>query len=432
MGAGMAGLYRTVKLTQSVVDKAAPEAARYVLTDTAIPGFWLTVLPSGRKTYVFRYRVGGGRSATIRAPKIGDAAAVRCEKARAVAEGWHADVIKGGDPGGERQAARAAPTMADLFDRYLTDHARPTKKASSIAEDERLIADYLLPAFGKRKAADVTREAVDKFHKGLAHKPYRANRCLAVLSKAFNLAEVWRMRPDGSNPCRHVRKFPETARKRYLGAAELARLGEALRIAERDGALILPARPGVRDKAERVPVSRWAVAAVRLLILTGARKSEILGLRWAWIDAANFRADLPDSKTGAKTIILPPPALAVLESLPRDAGNPHVIQGAKAGAHLVNLKDPWLAIREAAGLDDVRVHDLRHSFASVGASGGASLPIIGALLGHTQASTTQRYAHLHDDPLRATAAVIGGRIAAAMGDAGEGGTVVPFGRGRDR
>ena len=230
----------------------------------------------------------------------------------------------------------------------------------------------------------------------------------------FNLAEVWDMRPDGSNPCRHVRKYAETQRKRFLSSAELARLGEALRLAERDGFLDLPAREGVRDKATRAPVSAEAVAAIRLLVLTGARKSEILTLRWAWIDFAGRRAHLPDSKTGDKSIVLSPPALAVLADLARSDDNPHVIRGAKPGAHLVNLKDPWLAVREAAGLDDVRIHDLRHSYASVGAAGGASLPIIGALLGHTQAQTTQRYAHLSDDPLQAAAAVISNKIAASM------------------
>lgn len=419
---------RKVKLTQSVVDKAAPEAKRYILADTVIPGFWLRVEPSGAKSYRLRYRVGGGRGATVREPKIGDAKALKCEKARAIAAEWHAEVVTGGDPGGARLAYRDAPTMEHLFERYLADHARPNKKASSLAEDERLIRDYLLKTFAKKKVVEVTRAQVDTFHKMLAHKPYRANRCLALLSKAMNLAELWGMRPDNTNPVRHVRKFAETKRKRFLAPAELARLGEALRAAERDACLTLPPREGVRDKAERIPVSRWAVAAIRLLVLTGARKSEILGLRWAWVDVEARRANLPDSKTGEKSVILSPPALEVLAGLPRDEDNPHVIRGGKPGAALVNLKDPWLAIREAAGLDNVRIHDLRHSFASVGAAGGASLPVIGALLGHTQASTTQRYAHLHDDPLQAAAATIGGRIAVAMGDGRDEGEVIEIRR----
>jgi integrase len=237
-----------------------------------------------------------------------------------------------------------------------------------------------------------------------------------LLSKAMNLAEVWGWRPDGSNPIRHVRKFAEKRRERFLSPAELGRLGEVLRQGERDGFLALPPREGVRDEETRVPIARPVIGAIRLLVLTGARKSEILGLRWAWIDMTAGRANLPDSKTGSKVLILPPGALAELARLPRLPDNPHVIVGGKPGAALVNLKDPWAVIRECAGLEDVRIHDLRHSFASVGAANGASLPILGALLGHSQPSTTARYAHLADDPLQAAAAEIGGRIGAAMGD----------------
>ena len=320
-------------------------------------------------------------------------------------------IAKGGDPGGDRQAQRDAPRMGDLFDRYLSEHARATKRATSLANDERLIANRLRPAFGRDKVAEVGRADVAAFHKRLADKPYEANRSLALLSKAFNLAELWGVRPDGSNPCRHVRKYPETKRKRFLSAAELARLGGVLGDAQRAGFVMIE-RDG---EANRVPVHPSAVAAIKLLIFTGARKSEILGLRWEWVDFEAGRANLPDSKTGEKTVILPPPALSVLADLPRSDGNPHVVTGAKPGAALVNLKDPWNAIRDAAGIPDVRIHDLRHSFASVGAASGQSLPIIGALLGHTQAQTTQRYAHLADDPLQAAAASIGAKIEAAMG-----------------
>lgn len=396
----------SVRITQRVVDGAGPSGRRYSLSDTELRGFRLLVHPNGRKSFHFRYRVGGGRGATTREPKIGDAASMKCERARSIAREWAAEVAQGGDPGGARKAYREAPTMAHLFERYLEEHARPNKKASSLAEDERLIRDYLLPAFAKQKVAELKRADIASFHRSLAHKPYRANRSLALLSKALNLAELWDMRQGGSNPCRHIQKYAEKARKRYLSPAELARLGETLRAAERDGFL--------QTNTARTPISTWAVAAVRLLIFTGARKSEILGMRWEWIDGAAGRAHLPDSKTGEKTIVLPPPALAVLAALPRAADNPHVIQGAKRGAHLVNLKDPWLAIREAAELEGVRVHDLRHSFASVGAAGGASLHIIGGLLGHAQTATTHRYAHLSDDPLQATAADISEKIAAAM------------------
>ncbi|MGH6989060.1 MAG: site-specific integrase [Stellaceae bacterium] len=207
------------------------------------------------------------------------------------------------------------------------------------------------------------------------------------------------MRPDGSNPCRHVEKYPQRRRERFLSAVELARLGDAL--AAFDGS------PNV-------------VAAVKLLVFTGARLGEVLGLRWEWIDFERGAARLPDSKTGAKTLHLPPPALAVLAELPRIEGNPHVIAGAREGAAWVNLEKPWRAIRKVAGLDDVRLHDLRHAFASVAASSGMGLPIIGKMLGHTQAQTTARYAHLASDPVKAATAVAG-KIAAAIGGGGDAG-----------
>ena len=397
---------RKAKLTKRAIDAAKPEEKRYAVLDTELPGFRLYVLPSGKKTFHLRYRVGGGRGATIREPKIGDFGELTADQARRIASEWVAEVRKGGDPSGMRQEARKAPRMGELFDRYLSDHARPHKKPSSVANDERLIANRLLPALEKMKVAEVTRAHVADLHKGLADKPYEANRALALLSKAFNLGEVWGWRPDGSNPCRHVKKYAEKKRKRFLSPAELASLGEALRLAEngefRD------------DDGSLIAIWPYAVPAIRLLILTGARKSEVLELEWDWIDFENARINLPDSKTGEKPIHLGAAALEVLNGIPRVEGNPHVIVGAKKGAHFVNLKDPWGAIRKAAGLDDVRIHDLRHSFASVGASGGMSLPIIGALLGHTQAATTQRYAHLADDPLKAAASEISGKVAAAM------------------
>ncbi len=228
------------------------------------------------------------------------------------------------------------------------------------------------------------------FHHAKRGTPGNANRALALLKTICTWAD-----PDGVNPCRRVKPFPERPRERFLSADELARLGQAL-----------AAWPG----------SPYAAAAIRLLVFTGARLGEVLSLQWGWIDIERGTARLPDSKTGAKTLHLPPPALAVLASLPRVPDEPHVL-GAKRGTTFV--EEPWRRIRKAAGLDDVRLHDLRHSFASVAAAGGMGLPIIGKMLGHTQASTTQRYAHLQPDPVAAAAAKVAERILAAMqGDSG--------------
>lgn len=415
----------SLKITQSVVDDAEKADKRVVISDTQIPGFRLVITKTGKKSFYFRYRVGGGRGGTIREPKIGDSPALKAEAARRIAGDWHAIVRQGGDPSLTRQEARKAPTMNDLFDRYLTDHAEPKKKASSVWEDKRAIELYLKKEFGKHKVAELTRAEVDKFHKGLAKTPYRANRCVALLSKAMSLAEVWGWRKDGTNPVRHISKFTEKKRKRYLSLNEFAALGIALSKAEQ----------GELKKADNTPerpISPYAIAAIRLLALTGARRGEILGLRWEWIDWEASRVALPDSKTGEKFLTLNPPALAVLKALPRVANNPYVIAGgrwkpqdpekaedgpeedAEEGFALVNIKDPWAIIQKAAGLADVRIHDLRHSFASVGAAGGLSLPIIGAMLGHSQPQTTARYAHLSDDPVRQASSMVAQRVMAAM------------------
>jgi integrase len=322
------------------------------------------------------------------------------EQAREKARGLSGAVTSGGDPAALVAAEKSAPTVAALAQRFLAEHVATKTKPRTGIEYRRIIENTIVPAIGAKRVRDVTRADVSRLHHAHHQTPYAANRTLAVLSKMFTLAEKWGERPDGSNPSRHVEKYGELKRERMLSAEEFSRLAEALRE---------PVHPP------------YVVAAIKLLIFTGARLSEVLGLRWEWIDFERGEARLPDSKTGAKTLHLPAPALAVLADLPRMAGNPFVIVGHIKGAHLVNIEKPWRAIRKAAGLDNVRIHDLRHAFASVAASSGMGLPIIGKMLGHTQAATTHRYAHLASDPVKAAATAVAGRIAAAMGEGPEGG-----------
>jgi integrase len=214
----------------------------------------------------------------------------------------------------------------------------------------------------------------------------------------FNLAERWGLIPEHTNPVRHVEKYREGKKERYLTSAEFERLAQVLGDRERAGS-----------------ESPYVIAALRLLILTGSRLGEILSLRWDFVDLEHRALRLPDSKTGQKVIFLSQPAIDVLMNIPRDVGNPHVIVGAKAGRPLRNLQKPWGRIRQAAELEGVRIHDLRHSYASVAAAAGLSLPVIGKLLGHTKSVTTERYAHLADDPLKAANEVIGARLARFAG-----------------
>jgi integrase len=377
-------------ITQRNVDRLGPGEVIWDAGKGSVTGFGARRQRGAAVTYVLKYRTarGGQRWHTIGR----HGSPWTPETARAEAKRLMGVIVSGGNPAAEREARRAAPTLATIMQRFLEEHAE-TKLRPKTAHDYRLIVEKMLvPALGPKHLAELTRDDVRAFHHAKRKTPTSANRALAVLKAIFTWAD-----PDGVNPCRHIKPFPERTRERFLSADELARLGKAL-----------AAWPG----------SPFASAAIRLLVFTGARLGEVLSLQWGWIDIERGTARLPDSKTGAKTLHLPPPALAVLASLPRVPGEPYVL-GAKRGTTFV--EEPWRRIRRAAGLEDVRLHDLRHSFASVAAAGGMGLPIIGKMLGHTQAATTQRYAHLQADPVAAAAATVAERIRAAMqGDSGSG------------
>jgi integrase len=396
-----------MRLSKTVVDGLRAGRQRRTVWDRELPRFGLRVTPNGAKTYVLKYRIIGGRQRfhTIGrhgAPWAPDAA--RKEALRVLGA-----VAQGGDPAAVKGASRDAPTVATLCDRFLAEHAGPKLKPTTTAEYRKTIASIIQPKLGLYRIADVTRADLARLHHTLRATPSHANRALALCSKMFNLAEAWGLRPDGTNPARHVEKFRERKRERYLTTEELARLGAVLETAERDGKVI------PKEGADAVAVSPFALAAIRLLLFTGARRGEVLALKWEYIDTDRGTARLPDSKTGAKTLSLNAPALAVLARLPRLAGTPYVFPSlTRDGGHLVRVHDAWDAIRTAAGLDDVRPHDLRHSHASIGVSAGVSLPIVGKLLGHTVAQTTLRYAHVAPDPVREASELIGARLTAAM------------------
>ena len=389
-----------MRISKREVDAAGP--GRHY--DETLAGFGLYVGKGGGKSYFYEYRPGRGRGVAKRRMTIGKHGVMTPEKARKEAVRLAGIVADGGDPAGERQAALEAPTVADAVQRFLAEHAEAKRKPSTAREYRRLLEAHVLPALGKRPVPDVTRAEIARLHHAGRAAPYQANRVLATCSKLFSLCELWGWRPDGSNPCRRIERYREAKREAMLSADELARLGAALEAAQ---------------------CSPFAVAAIRLLLFTGARLGEVLGLQWAQVDFERGEARLADSKTGAKTVQLAAPALAVLASIPRLEGNPYVIPGQRRGAAMVNIEKPWRGIREAAGLPALRLHDLRHAFASVGACSGMGLPILGRLLGHTQPATTARYAHVQSDPAKAAAAAIAGRIAAGLAG-GSGAEVVPL------
>ncbi|MDO5631633.1 MAG: tyrosine-type recombinase/integrase [Paracoccus sp. (in: a-proteobacteria)] len=412
---------RTCKLTKASVDRLIREhqGKRVDWTDTVTPGFILRVSDGGA-SFAFRYRVGGGRGARMRKETIGKVGAITLDAARKRAQALAAEVTQGGDPSGDKAKWRANPTVAELMLRYLTDHAEPHKKARSAAGDRLHIANRINPAIGSMKVSDIAPADIERLHLSGRATPYLANRVLALLSKAFSLAEKWRVRDRGTNPCRDVTRFPERKRERALSPDEVASFGATLDLAETAGSLHMPS-------GRSRQIAPAAVLAVRLILLTGARRGEILSLRWDYVDLARGRLVLPDSKTGAKVIPIGPMARRLLDAAPRVAGNPFVIVGEKPGSHLVDIKGAWDAIRTHAGLPDLRLHDLRHGWASVAVETGASLRLVGGQLGHTQAATTQRYAHVRDDPARQLVDEVERAIAR---DLAGGGKVVPF-RGRE-
>ncbi len=408
----------SIKVMKRSVDALKATGVRYVVWDTELSGFGVRVGATGGKTYILKYRVGGGRAGRVRWGVLGQHGALTPDQARDIAQGWAAEVAAGGDPAGEKIAKRKSLTVAELMADYLKNHVKVQNKPSTATYVTDLVKRIICKdPIAKLKVPDVSDADVSNFLSRLGKTPTTANRARSALSKAFSLAETWGYRERNSNPCNGVQKYREKSRERFLSAAEFAALGEALSSADRGELVVTDG-----GKSKPVRVSKWAVAAIRLLIFTGARRGEILGLRWEWIDQQAGRANLPDSKTGRKPLMLPPGALAVLESLERPkSGKGFVIRGGDYSdpeKPLVNLKDPWGMIRKAAGLPDVRPHDLRHSFASVMVSGGASLPVIGALLGHRDAKTTARYAHLATDPLKAAADQVGGILVAHLGGAG--------------
>ncbi len=400
------GLAMKTKLTKRAVEAIQPGSSDMILWDTEISGFGCKITPKGTRVYFLYYRTTACRE---RRPSIGIHGHLTCQEAREIAHHWRSEVAKGGDPSQSRRDRRNAATLAEFSERYMADYAPTRKRASSIKTDEINLRCHILPALGNIRVADITRADVVRFHQRMSATPGAANRTLALLSHMLNVAEKWGLRLDGSNPCRHVEKYPQNKRQRFLSETETARLADILTQAEHESTEL----PSV-------------IAAIRLLIFTGARLSEILTLRWEHVDLDGQRLALPVSKTGEKVIYLSPPAIEILNALERTS--PYVIQGRKPDAHLVNLEKPWRRIRARAGLDDVRLHDLRHSFASIAVGLGEGLPMIGKLLGHTQAATTHRYAHLADDPVRTANERIGVAISGRM--RGKGAEIVDIARRR--
>ena len=387
--------YRT--LSNRAVEKLKVEKDT-VFWDRELTGFGVRVYPSGGKVYVAQARGPDGPKRVT----VGRHGVLGAEQARQRAALIIARVKAGEAPVPEPLAVKQSggPTVGELAERFLEEHAAARYKTTTLAWTRTMLGRYILPQFGKLPLTALERARVVELHHRLYETPSIANMVVRTLSLMYRLAEDWGMVPEGCNPCRSVGKYPERKRERFLTADEFTRLGKVL------------------DEVEiRGGASVSAVAALRLLMLTGCRKSEILTLRWEHValDAAELR--LPDTKTGARVVTLSPSAVEILTTIQQESGSPWVIAGRKPGTHLGDIKDPWNVVRKRAGLSDVRIHDLRHSFASRALALGESLPMIGKLLGHNQIETTARYAHLARDSIHESAAQIANSLAAdILGD----------------
>ncbi|MDX2263401.1 MAG: tyrosine-type recombinase/integrase [Hyphomicrobiales bacterium] len=383
-------LLTTQRLTKRIIDALEPGS---LVWDPDVKGFGVRC-QGASKTFIFKTRIEG-KQRWITIGRYGSPWTV--ETARKEAQRILGDILKGVDLAGLRDEKQKSPTVEMLCQRFLADYAPGKKKASSIAEDRRNIENHVVPVLGQKKVADITKDDIEKLKRDIfngktarpAHYktkhasrpvkggPIAANRCLALLSTLFNIAEEWKLRPKHSNPVSDVDRYRERARQTYLSSAQLGRLFAL-----------------IDANTHSKSANCYAMTAISLFLYTGARLSEILTLKWEYVDFERRFIILPDSKTHAKPIFLNEPAIVLLKSLPRAADNPYVLVGKKPFSHLVNLQKPWNQLRNAAGLPDVRIHDLRHTYASYAGANGASLLNIGQLLGHSRAQTTMRYTHL--------------------------------------
>ena len=380
--------YRT--LTKRIVDRLAVNGKDAVFWDSDLPGFGIRVYPTGRKVYVVQTRTNG-KSKRVTVGRHGD---ISPDEARKDAAKFIARMKAGQSP--VEAAPEAEPTVADLAERYEREYVAMHCKPNTIKHYGLMLKKHIVPRLGTLRVSEVERKHILKFQFELSDMPTVANRTVDILVKMFNLAELWEMRPPGRNPCKSVRRYKVSPHKeRFLSPEELARLGRTLDVAP----------------AKRL-ASRHAAAAIRLLVLTGCRRNEIMGLAWDDLDFEAGEMRLVDSKTGTRIMPMPPAAAAVLAELPRTPDNRWVFPGRKKGTHQININDSWNRVRRHAGLDGVRLHDLRHSFASRALALGEGLPMIGELLGHQQVNTTARYAHLARESVRTSTAKVAESIGA--------------------
>ena len=386
----------TGKINKRTVDAVSPNVKDTYVWDIAIKGFAVKVTPRGTKTYLFEYKDSSRRTRRV---TIGHHGIITAEQARVKAKALAAEVELGGDPAADRSDRKSTPTVSTLAEQWLEEHVTVRRKPKTLHDYRGWLERHILPVIGSVKIPDIRPQDIEKIVRSLSDHPTTANRVLAVISSMFTFAIRRHLVRD--NPARGIERNRETKRTRHLSPEELARLGKVLHIGETRG----DNQPGID--------------AVRFLLFTGMRRGEVESLQWAFVDWGLGRICLPDSKSGEKSVPLGRPAIDLLTAIrARQEANitlneDEFVFPGKNG-HLVGLPKMWRKWRSEAGLDGVRIHDLRHSFASVGASNGTPLFVIGGVLGHKSTATTDRYSHLQADPAKTAADSISSAIDAAL------------------
>lgn len=378
------------KLTKRFIESIAPDSKKMVKHwDSEIKGFGVIVLPSGRRTYCVQYR---NATRTKKMVKVGTHGQITTEEARSLAKKYLSEVTHGYDPAKIRKDNRNLPTMNDLAHDYILNHGEK-KRPKSLSEDQKLLKNIILPSLGKEQVVNVSRQDIESLHRKHKQTPYQANRVLALLSKMFSLALGWGWREN--NPVKGVERYPEVRRDHWLKEEELQILWKVL------------------DQHS----NQLAACVFKLLILTGARKGEVLHATWDQFDLEKGIWTKPSLLTKQKKkehLPLSIEALEVLKDMKTQASSSFLFPGRRQGKSIQEIKRAWDKIRKKAGFPDLRIHDLRHTHASHLVSSGLSLSIVGKLLGHTQVSTTQRYAHLADEPLRQAVELFGRKVKKLM------------------
>lgn len=405
----------TAGTVDEVMKSALPNRTTFYFDDD-LSGFGFYRTAGGTGTYFAEFRpIAGGAKKRM---KLGRVGTLKAGEAREAARKAIAHAGLGKDLAKDRADERASVSVNMLVSTYIEEFVAANKKASSAEFYRTMLRKHLEPQIGQTKAVALARVDVQRAHSAMSKTArISANRAMKLLSAAYGWGAKNGYVPEGFNPASGVDLNREEGRERFLTADEMQRLGDAMREAETVGFPVNAGDTKHAPKGQRIKMHPAVTGAIRLIMLTGCRLREILHLRWSEVDLDRGLLFLPDSKTGKKTVVLSAAALAVLKEMPRIGI--YVVAGESAGLEdekpRADLKRPWAAITRRAGLDGLRIHDLRHSFASVGAWSGLGLPVIGKLLGHADVSTTQRYAHIADEAARRGADVIANQIADAIG-----------------